>query len=159
VTIEATDSAGELAGWFDDYWWTDLIERWGDEAVTLHIAPTQGALLHPIVLHQMEMVSRVAARWRMVGHAYRSDVASDEVVELLASSPYHEVRFIDQPRPEGSLRGGHGTQELGVDEVFARVRREQISIGASRPVLVRLPRGTDLPKADAVAEAHIAGSV
>ncbi|UCE61175.1 MAG: hypothetical protein JSU63_05380 [Phycisphaerales bacterium] len=138
VMIEATDSEGEVAVWFDDYWWTDLIERWVDDPITLHITQTPGALLHPVVLHQMEMVGRVAPRWRMVGHSYRSDVSTDDAIESLACSAYHEVRFLDQTRP-GAPRSDREGLDLSVDELFGRIRREQVRLGATRPVLVRLP--------------------
>ncbi|MFQ5590992.1 MAG: hypothetical protein ACE5HE_07510 [Phycisphaerae bacterium] len=149
ITLEATSAEGELASWFDDYWWIDLIERWGYDAVTLQIEPTPGALLHPVVLHQMEMVGRVAPRWRMVGHAYRSDVSSDDSVALIAASPYNEVRFLDQTRPGSPVPTGPGRWGLSIDELFGRIRREQVRIGATRPVLVRLPARGDTPSASA----------
>ena len=147
LTIEATNIDGELATWFDDCWWIDCIERWGREPVTLHIAPTPGAVTHPVVLHQMEMVSRVASRWRIVGHANRGDALSDDSVESLASSPYHELRFMDRDRPEGSGPAGRRIFDLPIEELFSRIRREQIRIGATRPVLVKLPSGPDTPSA------------
>ena len=160
LTIEATNADGELALWFDDYWWTDLIERWGHDSVTLHLAPTPGALTHPVVLHQMEMVCRVAPRWRMVGHAYRTDISSADSIELLASSPYHEVRFVDQARPDGSDSTRRGSLDLTVEELFGRIRREQIRVGSTRPVLVRLPAGTVAPATAAPApEVDAVGTV
>ncbi len=147
LTIEATNREGELAQWFDDYWWIDLIERWGFEQVTLHIAPTPGALTHPVVLHQMEMVRRVAPRWRIVGHAYRNDILSDETIESLASSPYHEARFIDQTRPDVPTPARGGSFDWAIEVLFGRIRREQTRIGAARPVLVRLPSDAGVRRA------------
>lgn len=147
LTIEATNDEGELAVWFDDYWWTDLIERWGYDPVTLHLAATSAALTHPVVLHQMEMVCRVAPRWRMVGHAYRTDISSDDSIELLAASPYHEVRFIDEARPGGPALSSPGRVDLPIEELFGRIRTEQIRIGATRPVMVRLPSRSGGPEA------------
>jgi len=141
LTVEATDGHGDLAAWFDDYWWTEVIERWVDVSVTLHLAETPGALLHPVVLHQMEMVCRVAPRWRIVGHAYRDDIAGDEAIEVLACSPYHEIRIKDLARPDRA-HSNRLAMPMSVEEMFGRIRREQARIGASRPVLVRLPAGT-----------------
>lgn len=80
VYPEVTNSEGAVTEWFDDFWWTELLMQWGSEPVTLHIAATPGALLDRAVLHQLEMVGRVAPRWRMVGHAYRVTVATDDDV-------------------------------------------------------------------------------
>ena len=35
LTVEVTDADGEPADWLDDLWWTSLIERWGDDALTV----------------------------------------------------------------------------------------------------------------------------
>ncbi|MHC4696143.1 MAG: hypothetical protein ACYTFA_05300 [Planctomycetota bacterium] len=159
LTIEATNLDGDLAPWFDDYWWIELIERWGDQPVTLHIAPTPDAVAHPVVLHQMEMVSRVASRWRMVGHGYRGDISTDDAIELLAASPYHEVRFIDQGRPDGPIPARRGRFDLAIEDLFGRIRREQIRIGATRPVLVRLPSGAETHTAEVPApKPHAVGT-
>ena len=137
LTVEATGPDGEPASWLNDAWWTEVIQRWGDELITVHIAPTASALLHAVVLHQVEMVKRVVPGWRVVGHAYRNDVGSDEAIGQLALSPYDEVRFIDQPRPgSGSSRARWG---LALDELFGQVRREQARVGTTKPILIRLP--------------------
>lgn len=138
LTVEATNADREPAEWFDDVWWTALIELWGNAALTLHIAPTPAALLHPVVLHQIEMVSRVAPRWRIVGHAYRDEVITDDAVEALARSPYHEVRFIDQGTPS-ARQGDRCDWAPTLQELFGRIRREQSRRRAVRPILVRLP--------------------
>lgn len=138
LTLEATNAEGDAADWFNDAWWGSAIRHWGNSAVTLHIAPTTNALLHPIVLHHLEMVSRVLPKWRIVGHAYRDDVTTDEAIDLLGQSAYHEVRFFDQPRrsksPSDRIDMGAPLEQL-----FARIRREQSRINVNRPVLVRLP--------------------
>ncbi|MBI4718016.1 MAG: hypothetical protein HY763_09450 [Planctomycetes bacterium] len=137
LTIEATSPQGELAPWFDDLWWTELVTCCAEESVTVHLAPTPGALLHPVVLHQLDMVFRVAPRWRVVGQAFRDDIAGADGIELLARSPFHEVRVIDGFRnPDVAVRR---LQPLAVEELFAEVMREQRRIGARLPVLVRLP--------------------
>ncbi len=140
LILEVTGAEGELADWFGDEWWMALIERWGDDPITVQIAATHAALLHPVVLHELEMVFRVAPRWRMVGNVYPGDLLTSEDVELVARSPYHEVRFVDPAPPAGSQvdRTRHA---LPVEELFGRIRREQSRIGAARPILVRLPAG------------------
>lgn len=149
LTFHATDADGQLAVWFDDIWWTELVERWSDRQVALCLAATPAALLHPVVLHELEMVSRIAPRWRVVGHGYRSDVSSDNDVEVLARSPYHEVRFFDQDGPDAKIPpGGEGDRSLA--ELFRRVREEQALAGTKRPVLVRLPAaGSECPTSSA----------
>lgn len=138
LTIEATNEDGEAAEWFDDTWWTGVVRSWGDADVTLHVAPTPGALLHPIVLHHLEMVGRVLPRWRIVGHAYRDDVVTDEAIEMLVQSPYHEVRFVDRPRPTEPL-SDRCDLAPPLEELFGRIRCEQSHLTATRPILVRLP--------------------
>lgn len=138
LTIEATSGDSELAPWLDDIWWTGVIQRWAECHVTVCIAPTPGALLHPVVLHQVEMLRRVVPDWRIVGHAYVDDVPSDDDATRLAGSPYHEVRFIDQPRL-GTPPSDRCTWKLTVDGLFVRICNEQSRLGVSLPVLVRLP--------------------
>lgn len=140
LTIEATNTDSALAAWLDDIWWTDVIQRWADHAVTVAFAPTPGALLHPVVLHHVEMLRRVLPGWRMVGHGYRDDFAGDAEIGRVAKSPYHEVRFFDQSRPRAP-QAAQGTRKLALDELFGRIRREQSRIGVTRPALVRLPPG------------------
>ena len=137
LTIEATNADGELAGWFSDYWWTEVIQRWGEDPVAVHVAPTPSALLHLVVLNKLEMLRRVAPRWRVVGHTYASEVATDDAIESLATSPYDEVRFIDQPRP--GVVSDRGRWELPLGELFACIRRAQERAGTARPILTRLP--------------------
>jgi len=155
LTIEATNAEGDLAAWFDDFWWTDVIERWGYEPVTIHLAPTPQALLHPVVLHQMEMVRRVAPRWRTVGHVYSHDVTSDDATESIACSPYHEIRFLDKER-RGAVESERQGKALPIDELFGRIRREQSRLRTMRPVLVRIPSPATEPSVPAAVEAPTA---
>ena len=138
LTIEATNGDSGLAPWLDDIWWTEVIQRWADCHVTVCIAPTPGALLHPVVLHQVEMLRRVVPDWRIVGHAHVDDVASDHDAIRLATAAYHEVRLLDQPRP-GMASSDRCTWKLTLEELFGRVRNEQSRLGVTLPVLVRLP--------------------
>lgn len=138
IVIEATNEAGELAPWFDDAWWTELIQRRGDDPVTIHIRATPGALLHPVVLHQVEMIRRVTPIWRIIGTAIRDDLATDEAIALVARSLYHLVRFHDES-DAGAAETGSCPPHMPIDELFGRIRREQKRLGVTGPGLVRLP--------------------
>lgn len=138
LALETTDSAGELAAWLDDEWWADAIQLWGDRDVTIHVAPTPEALLHPVSLYFFEMVRRVIDNWRLVAYAYVEDFAEDEEMKRLAGALYHEVRFIDGPRP-GVPRSDRFTGDLSLETLFGRIRKEQARQGRGMPVLVRLP--------------------
>jgi len=153
LMVEATNVQGELAAWLDDVWWTDVMEQWADCAVTVALAPTPGALLHPVVLHHVEMLRRVVPGWRIIGHAYGDDLATDEEIRQTANSPYHEVRVFDQRRP-GFSPVGQGAP-VAVDELFGRIRRDQSKTGTTRPALVRLPTGpTDVALDPSSASQH-----
>jgi len=138
LTIEATNTKLEIAPWLADEWWTEVIQRWADCPVTVHIAPTPGALLLPVVLHQLQMLRRVTPSWWLVGHAYLDDLPTEDAVAELVKSPYHEVRFIDQPR-WGAPERDRFSWAPPLEELFARIRREQTRLGTTAPVLVRLP--------------------
>lgn len=136
LAIQATNSDGELAPWLDDIWWTEAITRWGNECVTVRIAPTPDALLHPVLLYQLHMLRRVVPAWRIVGHAYGDDVRTDDQIKQLAASAYHEVRFVDQAR----MRSGSDDVDprRPLSELFGAIRVEQRGLGLALPVLSRL---------------------
>lgn len=138
LTLEATNDAGLLAVWCDDVWWTEAITRWGDQPAVVYLAPTPGALLHPVVLHQLEMVFRIAPLWRLIGETYAEDFSDYDAIETLARSAYHEVRFLECPRPTRPT-AHRRLEPMSIDELFGRIRREQLRLGATRPILVRLP--------------------
>jgi len=137
LSVEATNDVGDLAPWLDDAWWTMVMQRWADDAVTVLYAPTPDALLHSAVLHHVEMLRRVQPGWRIVGYAYRDDLAQDDDVSRAAVSPYHELRFFDQCRPGPPQLDVSETRAL--DELFAEIRRAQVQAGVTLPALVRLP--------------------
>ena len=141
LTIEATDSDLDVASWLTDEWWAEVIQRWADRRVTLHVAPTPAALLHPVLLYQLAMLRRVTPTWRLVGQGYVDDVVTDEAVTELAGSPYHEVRFTEQYRP-GVPAPERRSWTVALEELFGRIRREQMRVGALTPILVRLPLGS-----------------
>ncbi len=138
LTIEATNTELEPARWLDDEWWTDVIQRWAGCLITVHIAPTPGALLHPVVLHQLMMLRRVTPHWRLVGHADADEMTADDAALQVARSPYHEIRFADQPGPN-TPETDRSAPQVSLEELFGRVRQEQSRLGTEAPVLVRLP--------------------
>lgn len=138
LTIEATGEDMELASWLVDEWWTELIQVLADSQVTVHVAPTPGALLNPVVLYQLEMLRRVSPNWRLVGHAFTDDVATDAAVSDLVRSPYHEVRFADDPRPDAGPVDRRSWKP-SIDKLFGQIRQQQTRLGRTTPILVRLP--------------------
>ena len=147
LALQLTDADGEIAAWFDDYWWAEILERFGDEKLTIHIEPTPSALLHAVVLFHLDMIYRVAPPWRVVGHAYRSDLCDTNAVEALAKSAYHEVRFFDQDRP-GTARSDRCLMGVPLEELFGQIRREQTQLDRTAPVLVRVPPSLAPQKVD-----------
>ena len=136
LLVEATDPTGQIADWLDDVWWMELLGRWKGRPLAIHILPSNAALLHPVVLHQVSMVKRVARGWRMVAHGYCCDVSGDPAVEALATSAYDEVRLVEGVRPNDDSRPSPA-HVLRIEDLFSRVRRIQQSRGATRPVLMR----------------------
>lgn len=137
LILEATNADGETAPWFQDYWWTELVERLGTVSLTIHVAPTPSAVLHPEVRHQVEMVRRVVPTWRLIGHAYRTDISGEEDIRTLAMSGFDELRVIDDARPNWSP--GRMREDLPTAQILAAIRQEQQQLGTNRPVLVRAP--------------------
>lgn len=138
LVLETTNDGGDLAAWFVDEWWLHLIERLAEQPVTIVIAPTPVSLLHSSVLHQMEMLHRVSPNWRLMAYAFPTDVRSLDDIELIARSPYHEVRLIDDLRP-GAEHSERMTTGLPLDELIGSIRRAQADVNLNLPVLVRLP--------------------
>lgn len=150
LTIQATNEEFDIAQWFDADWWTDVIQRWADHPVTVHIAPTPGALLHPVVLLHLESLRRVVPGWRLVGHAMPEDLESQDAVAQLAVTGYHEVRFHGQPSSDTACTD-RGASRQTAEQVMARLREELNRLGAKTPILVRLPAGSAEITDDSVA--------
>lgn len=145
LRLEATNDEGALAEWCGDDWWAIVLQRWGDDEVAVRVEPTPGALFHPILRYQMEMLRRVAPRWRLIGHMFRDDVVDGETLGILATAPYHEIRVFDDRRP--SVVDAPRTAFVATcAELFARVRERQNKAGLISPVMVRLPALQDSPK-------------
>ncbi len=138
LMLEVTEPDGQLAVWFDDEWWAEVIARWANLPVTIHITATPSALLHPVTLHHLEMLQRVVPRWRKVGHAYPSEITSTDDVETLAKSLFDEVRFIDAPSPH-TPPSDRRLPKPGIEELFGNIRRAQARLDKTRPILVRIP--------------------
>ena len=138
LTLEVTDAHGELAPWLDDLWWTEVIQRWCDDPIAVKFLPTPGAALHPVVLYQVEMLRRVVPGWRVLAQAYVDDLVSDDDINQIADSAYHEVRFFDQRRP-GKPVSDRFREAPPIQELFGRIRMAQARMYRATPILVRLP--------------------
>ena len=140
LTLEATDPEGQLAPWCHDLWWTCAVAQFADCPVALHIAPMPGALLNPVVLHELEMLERVAPQWRIIGHAYADDLETEEDIETVARSAYHEIRFVPHARRGGGRQCDK--RDLQLEATIANIRRAQVRLGTDRPILVLLAETT-----------------
>ena len=138
LRLETTEVDGRIATWFDDTWWLETLRRWKDRPLTIHILPTPDALLHPIVLHELEMVRRLLTPWRVIGHCYLSEIAQPVLMPRVAVNQYDEVRIIDADRPESDDYNVRPAR-MTLDEVLDRVRVIQIEQQAHRPLLTRAP--------------------
>ncbi len=149
--IEATAPDGSLASWLDDEWWIDVLERWSDTGMSIQIAPTPDAILHPILLYQLEMVRRVACDWGVVGFAHWSEFNSEDAMKQAARSPYHEIRVIDAD----SVAAASGGAEfhIAVERILDSIRAEQSVLGVCQPRLVRLAPDA-LPRQLATLSSH-----
>jgi hypothetical protein len=141
IVVHATNEQGEIAEWLTDHWWYQFLQPWGEVPVTVKIMATPGALLHPVVLCQTEMLRRIAPRWRLVAYAYPDELSTEEDAATLARSAYHEVRFYAQAH----VTGGSAHLAAGsrpIEELFGDIRRVQAEAGAMQPILVRLASTT-----------------
>ncbi|MCB9849738.1 MAG: hypothetical protein H6817_03445 [Phycisphaerales bacterium] len=149
IALEATGPSGEPAHWLDDFFWVDLLQAWSRESMTIRFLPTPDALLHPVVIHQVNMLRRVATNWRIAGHCYVHDLAPDGMIAQAALSPYHEIHLIDGRR-EGSAATAHA---LRIEDALARIRRVQVANSRNTPILVcvresdKQPQGQWAPQA------------
>ena len=135
IFLEATDPTGQIAEWFDDIWWMEALRRWGDRSLSIHLLPSPGALVHPVVLHHLVMAQRVAPNWRLIGYGYCAEISGDATVETLATSAYDQVWLVESSRSASSDRSS--PHALRIEDLFSRVRRVQQQQGAMRPILVR----------------------
>ncbi|MCP4246583.1 MAG: hypothetical protein GY778_06005 [bacterium] len=142
--IEATDADETVATWLDDVWWLEVLRRWKDARLTVHVLPSPAALLHPVVLHQVSMVKRIAPEWRLLAHGYLGDISGTAAIEILAGSAYDEVRLSDRPRPTAAADPPN-PHPLRLNDLFSRVRQIQRTRGATRPILVRTTIMPPLP--------------
>jgi len=132
IALEATGTDGEPAIWLDDFFWVDLLNAWSRNSLTVRIRPTPNALLHPVVLHQVNMLRRVAPAWRVAAHCYVGDLGAEGVLAQTALSPYHEIHIIDGCR-DGKRPSAHA---LRVEDALARIRRVQVANDRTTPILV-----------------------
>lgn len=140
LILEVTNDDGELSAWFDDFWWVDVLTMYQKRAVTLHIAPTRDAILHPVVLHQLEMLRRVEPKWQVIGYLFDKDLVSLEQVKALTASPYHELRVIssDTTSTEETARL---IEELAVGVTSSPGRRPNVIRAGADDAVVRRVMG------------------
>jgi len=114
ICIEATDQAGNIVPWLTDEWWIEVQSVCRDRNVSIVILPTPGALFDPIVLHQLEMVRRIAREWRIVGYAPVADAQKEPTVERWNNAPYDEIRFFE------SLNAPHNGESEKAQQLIAQ---------------------------------------
>lgn len=138
LRIEATHANGQISVWFDDAWWLESLRRWKDVSLHVHILPTPDALLHPMVLHELEMLRRLQLSWRLIGHCYLSDIAHPLLISRVAVNQYDEIRVINENRPvTESFETPPAKMTLA--ELFEAVRATQSAEKVSVPLLTRAP--------------------
>lgn len=142
--IEATHADGTVAAWLDDVWWLEVLGRWKDDRLTVHFLPSPAALLHPVLLHLVSMVKRIAPEWRLLAHGYLGDINGTAAIEMLAGSAYDEIRLTDRQRPTPAADPPN-PHPLRLSDLFSRVRQLQRARGATRPILVRTTILPSLP--------------
>ena len=138
IRIEATYDDGQIATWFSDDWWIELLQRYKDRPLTLHMMPTAEALLHPIVLHELEMVRRLQTPWRLIGHCYLSDIGHPMLISKIVASPYDEIRVVTENRPNNG-KAVLRTSQLSLAELLERVKSQQMAEQSVYPLLTRAP--------------------
>lgn len=135
IIIDATDAAGVSADWLTDYFWLDILQQWSSQPVVIRFQPTHESLLNPVVLHQVNMLRRVAPEWRIVGECYLSDLAVEGRIAQAAVTGYHEIRVLDANRP-GAPNSGH---PLRLEDAAKRFRQVQTASQKTTPIFVRCP--------------------
>ena len=133
LCIEATDAAGTLVPWLTDEWWIRTHSFCKDRIVTVVILPTPRSLLDTVVLYQLEMVRRIAPRWRIIGYAKISDVLEEPNVERWVHTPYDEIRLCEHATaPENgdvlqarnlAARAAAATRSNGQHQALVRLTR------------------------------------
>ncbi len=138
IRLETTFDNGQISPWFVDDWWIAMLRRFKDHSLSLHVLPTTDALLHPIVMHELEMVRRLQTPWRLIGHCYLDDVGHSMLVHKISLAPYDEIRVITADRPQDD-RSVKRVAQLSFEELAKRVRTQQIAEKMVYPLLTRAP--------------------
>jgi len=144
LVIEATDAEGHLADWLDGDWWMDAVERFTHCDTTVRILPTRGALLHPVLLHHVQMLRSTVPRWRLIGETDRHGITSEEDLRACAASGYHEIRFHERVE-SASVCSARTSSAPDIAALIGRIRRYQSDANLTTPVLVRLSSVTNDP--------------
>lgn len=131
LCIEATNADGELSPWLSDEWWIRTHMLCKDRNVTIVLLPTPGALLDCVVLHQLEMIRRIAPAWRILGYALSRDAQQQPAVERWTNTPYDEIRFC-----EDEIEKANGKAEFARDLITKSA--DSSSGGNFRQACIRL---------------------
>ena len=135
--VEATDSRGEIAAWWEGPWWGRCTAAWGRAPVRMILLPTPGALLHRAVLARLNRIAVAARRWRLIARTCGESLAGIAAIDHLLRAPYHEVQFC---LADGAWSGvGRGRSGLAAQRMLAAMKdlvdlRE--ARGLSRPRVV-----------------------
>lgn len=96
LCIETTDAQGILVPWLTDEWWIRTHSVCKDRIVTVIILPTPGGVLDSVVIYQLEMVRRIAPKWRIIGYALGEDAGKEPQLDRWITTPYDEIRFCEK---------------------------------------------------------------
>jgi hypothetical protein len=135
IALEATGQHGETAIWLDDFFWLSLLKPWSQFPVTIRFHATPDSLLHPVILHQLNMLRRVAPAWRIVGECTADYLADPDRLHTAALSAYHELHVVDDP--QGASPTSVTSSEL--DNMLAQMRQIQGANQRTTPI-VACPR-------------------
>jgi len=94
VWLTATNSRGELAAWFTSAWWYERLRRWGRSAMTVGLAASPGALLHPRVVPVFLQLRERADRWRLAARTDGAPIRGMPSIDRLLRGPWDELAFV-----------------------------------------------------------------
>jgi len=129
--LDPTGPTGETALWLDDFFWLELLQQWPGCPLAIHFHPTRNSLLHPVILHQLTMLRRVAPGWRLVGYCYLSDLEEEGRPSQAALTVHHEIHVIDASRPAAP----RSTRPLHMEDTLRRMRQIQTANKRTTPIL------------------------
>ncbi len=136
IALEATGQHGETAIWLDDFFWLSLLKPWSQYPVRIRFKNTPAGLLHPVVLHQLNMLRRVAPAWRLIAECGVDALADEARRRDAALSGYHEIHLL----------GDNGGQTIPIPELgnlLAQMRQIQAANQRTTPIIA-CPRAAEM---------------